>query len=184
MSNQPEQTVELPFLVCGRPRRQLALHFTDSQRSSPLYGQLICRASCLNCSPSPCHRLSLFPTTTGAPPPMGALGSHSLGIPPSPSPVHMMDLTMRGRLPVAVFTLACRTSSQTPRASYALHSAGWQHGYISPRHPIAAHTSAYYLSVNLLVSRVGGGDISTHRRALTGSCSSTVPHSASRRILA
>ena len=154
------------------------VHFTDSQRSSPHYSQIVCFTTRLSCSPSPCNRLSLSPTTTGAPPAMRASESHSLGIPSSPSPVHMVDLTMRGRLPVAVFILTCRKSSQTPRASYALHSAGWRHGYISPRHPIATHTSACYLSVNLLISRVGGGDISTHRRASTGSCSSTFPHSA------
>ena len=35
-----------------------------------------------------------------------------------------------------------------------------------------------------LLSRVGGGDISTHRRGLIGSCSSTFQYSAWRRILA
>ncbi len=86
-------------------------------------GQLICHASYSNCSPSPCNRLSLSQTTTEAPPAMGASGSHSLGIPPSPSPVHMLDSNTRVRSPVAVFILACRKSSRTLRDSYALHVA-------------------------------------------------------------
>jgi len=85
---------------------------------------------------------------------------------------------MRGRLPIAIFVLACRKSPRTPRTSYALHAAWWPYGYISYYHPIAGHTPNSYGFVTLLVSRVGGGDISTHRRASTGSCSSTFPHSA------
>ena len=165
MSNQPKQTIELTFVICCRPGRQLALHFADYQRSSPPYGQVICRASCLSCSPSPCDTLSLSPTTTEALTAMRASESHSLGIPPSPSPVHMVDSSMRRRWPVAIFLLACRKSSQMQRPGYALNIAGWPCGYISHHHPIAAHTSACYRSMNPLVSRVGDGDISTHRRA-------------------
>jgi len=55
-------------------------------------------------------------------------GSASLhiigGTPPwhlcRPSPVHMLDSNTWARLPIAVFILACRKSSQTLRFSYAL----------------------------------------------------------------
>jgi hypothetical protein len=102
---------------------QLALHFADYQRSSPLYGPLIHRTSLSNCAPSPCGRLSRPPTTTSAPPVHRASGPHSLRIPDGPSPVHMSDSNALVRLPVAVFTLACRKSMQTPRVSDALHVA-------------------------------------------------------------
>jgi len=85
---------------------------------------------------------------------------------------------MRGRVLVAIFALACRKSSRTPRASYALHAAQWLHAYISHRHRISVHTCTRYQPMNPLLSRVGGGDISTHRRAWTGSCSSPFPHLA------
>ena len=62
------------------PSCQLVLHFTDYQRSSPLYGQLIDRTSLSNCSPSPCDRLSRSLTTTRAPPVHRSSGPHSLGI--------------------------------------------------------------------------------------------------------
>ena len=65
VGNYPQKTVESTSLVFRGPCGQLALHFTDYQRSSPLYGRLICQASCSNCSPSPCSRLSL-PQTVGS----------------------------------------------------------------------------------------------------------------------
>jgi hypothetical protein len=100
--------------------RQLALHFADYRRSSPHCRQLIFQASLSNCSPSPCGRLSLPRTTTGTPPAHRASGSHSLGISDGPSPVHMSDSNVLVRLPVAVFTLACRKSMRSSRSNYAL----------------------------------------------------------------
>ena len=76
--NHPQQTVGLAFFIRRGPRGQLALHFTDYQRSSPLYRQLICQASYSNCSPSPCSRFSLPQTTTGTPPAYRSSGPHSL----------------------------------------------------------------------------------------------------------
>jgi len=80
IGNQSQQTVEPAGLIRRRPRRQLALHFADYQRSSPLSGQLIRQTSHLNCSPSPCSGLSPPRTTTGTPPACLSSGSHSLGI--------------------------------------------------------------------------------------------------------
>jgi hypothetical protein len=96
---------------------------------------------------------------------MGAQERTPLASSPLPSPVHMVDSNMRGRWPVAIFLLACRKSSRTPRTRYALSAAEWLPAYISSNHLIAGATSPRSLSVNLLISRVGGGDISTHRRA-------------------
>ena len=81
-----------------------------------------------------------------------------------PSPVHMPDSNALVRLPVAVFALACRKSMQASRSSYALsedslpaalhvRQAFGGGAYLSPPQP-ACH----------LISRVGGGDISAHRR--------------------
>src|SRR5438874_292234 len=80
VGNQSQESIELTFFVLRRPRRQLALHFTDYQRSSPHCGQLIRQASHSNCPPSPCGRLSRPRTTTGAPSTCTASGTHSLGI--------------------------------------------------------------------------------------------------------
>ena len=81
VGNYPQKTVESTSFVFRGPCGQLALHFTGYQRSSPLYGPLICQAVCSNCSPSPCSRLSLPPTTTGTPPVYQTSGPHSLTIP-------------------------------------------------------------------------------------------------------
>src|SRR5471030_80732 len=80
VGDQPQETVELAFIVLRRPCRQFALHFTDYQRSSPHCGQLIDQANHLNCPPSPCGRISRSRTTTEAPPACTSSGAHSLGI--------------------------------------------------------------------------------------------------------
>ncbi len=80
VGNYPQKTIEPAFFIRRGPCGQLALHFADYQRSSPLYRQLICRASHSNCSPSPCGRFSLPLTTTGTPPAYRSLGPHSLHI--------------------------------------------------------------------------------------------------------
>jgi hypothetical protein len=80
VSNQSQKSIELALAVLRRPCRQFALHFTDYQRSSPHYGQLINPANHLNCLPSPCGRLSRPRTTTEAPPACTSSGAHSLGI--------------------------------------------------------------------------------------------------------
>ena len=80
VSNYPQQTIELAFIIRQGPRGEFVLHFADYQRSSPLYRQVICPTNHLNCSPSPCSRLSLLQTTTGTPPAYRSLGPHSLTI--------------------------------------------------------------------------------------------------------
>src|SRR5579863_3306864 len=78
VSNQSQETIELAFSVLRRPCRQLALHFTDYQRSSPHCSQLINQANHFNCLPSPCSRISRPRTTTEAPSACTSSGSHSL----------------------------------------------------------------------------------------------------------
>ncbi len=98
-----------PMEKCGASVcRQFALHFTDYQRSSPHYGQLVNPANHLNCLPSPCSRLSRPRTTTEAPPACTSSGAHSLGIRADlPSPVHMLDSTHgRGCLSQSLSLLA------------------------------------------------------------------------------
>src|SRR6266852_220763 len=80
IGNQSQESIELASFVLRRPHRQLALHFTDYQRSSPYCSQLIRQASHSNCPPSPCGRLSRPPTTTRAPSTCTASGTHSLVI--------------------------------------------------------------------------------------------------------
>ena len=80
VGNQSQESIELALFVLRRPCRQFALHFTDYQRSSPHYGQLINPANHFNCLPSPCSRLSRPRTTTEAPPACTSSGAHSLGI--------------------------------------------------------------------------------------------------------
>jgi hypothetical protein len=80
LGNESQEAIELALFVLRRPYRQLALHFTDYQRSSPHCGQLIHPAIHFNCLPSPCGRLSRPRTTTEAPPACTASGAHSLGI--------------------------------------------------------------------------------------------------------
>jgi hypothetical protein len=60
--------------------RQLALHFTDYQRSSPHSSQLINQANHFNCLPSPCSRVSRPRTTMEAPSACTSSGTHSLNI--------------------------------------------------------------------------------------------------------
>lgn len=158
--------------------RQLALHFTDYQRSSPLYRQLIRRASRSNCSPSPCSKLSLPQTTTGTPPAYRSLGPHSLTI-----SIDLPQSTCRTQ----TYWLGCRSQS----LPLLVASRYRRHGLVmfSPRHPACRHTCTAGLreqtptcsllqSIYHLISRVGGGDISTHRHGLIGSCSSTFQYSA------
>ena len=102
IGNYPQQTIELTLFVCRGPRGQLVLHFTDYQRSSPLYRQLICQTSCLNCSPSPCNRFSLSQTTTGTPPAYRSSGPHSLSI-----SISLPQFTCRTR----TYWLGCRSQS-------------------------------------------------------------------------
>ena len=83
-------------------RGQLVLHFADYQRSSPLYRQLICQTSCLNCSPSPCNRFSLPQTTTRTPPAYRSSGPHSLNI-----SINLPQFTCRTR----TYWLGCRSQS-------------------------------------------------------------------------
>ena len=80
VGNQSQESIELALSVLRRPCRQFALHFTDYQRSSPHYGQLINPANHLNCLPSPCGRLSRSRTTAEAPPVCTSSGAHSLNI--------------------------------------------------------------------------------------------------------
>src|SRR5258708_6294479 len=80
VGNQSQESIKLAFFVLRRPYRQFALHFTDYQRSSPHYGQLINPANHFNCLPSPCSRFSRPRTTTEAPPVCTSSGAHSLGI--------------------------------------------------------------------------------------------------------
>src|SRR3546814_16952390 len=68
VSNKSQESIELAFFVLRRPCRQFALHFTDYQRSSPHYGQLIGHTNNLKCLPSQCDRLSRSRNTTAAPP--------------------------------------------------------------------------------------------------------------------
>ena len=154
------------------------LHFTDYQRSSPHYGQLIHRTSLSNCSPSPCGRLSRPRTTTRAPPAHRASGPHSLCIANGPSPVHMSDSNASVRLPVAVFILACRKSVQTPCDSYAHRTVPSRCHTYTTTHRALVPSCHHHASALHLLSRVGAGDISAHRHGLTGSCSSTFRCSA------
>src|SRR6266513_1220271 len=93
VGNQSQESIELTFFVLRRPRRQLALHFTDYQRSSPHCGQLIRQASHSNCPPSPCGRLSRPRTTTRTPSTCTASGDTLPSHLYKPSPVHMLDST-------------------------------------------------------------------------------------------
>ena len=81
-----------------------------------------------------------------------------------PSPVHMPDSNVLVRLPVAVFTLACRKSMQTPRSSYALPEEPCPPPYMYGGH---SEGEALYVlrprSACHLLSRVGDGDISALR---------------------
>ena len=176
--------VELAFFIRRGPCGQLALHFTDYQRSSPLYRQLICQTSHSNCSPSPSSRFSLPQTTTGTPPAYRSSGPHSLII-----SIDLPQSTCRTQ----TYWLGCRSQSLTLLAA----SRYRRHGLtmFSPWHPASrltfttdiwerSPTCVPFQSVYHLISRVGGGDISTHRHGLIGSCSSTFQYSAWRRILA
>jgi|SRR3954469_12577388 len=80
VSNQSQEAIELAFSVLRRPCRQLALHFTDYQRSSPHSSQLINQANHFNCLPSPCSRISRPRTSTEAPSACTSSGTHSLNI--------------------------------------------------------------------------------------------------------
>src|ERR1700676_4325819 len=91
IGNQSQESIELASFVRRRPHRQLALHFTDYQRSSPYCSQLIRHASHSNCPPSPCGRLSRPPTTTRAPSTCTASGEPLPCHLCKPSPVHMLD---------------------------------------------------------------------------------------------
>ena len=102
--NHPQKTVKLACFVFRGPYRQLALHFTDYQRSSPLYWQLICQASHSNSSPSPCSRFSLPQTTTETPPAYRSLGPHSLVI-----SIDLPQSTCRTQ----TYWLGCRSQSLT-----------------------------------------------------------------------
>ena len=95
-----------------------------------------------------------------------------------PSPVHMSDSNALVRLPVAIFTLACRKSMQTSRASDALHAAPSYRATYTTAHRNLMRTCHQLASTFHLLSRVGEGDISAHRYELTGSCSSTFQCSA------
>src|SRR5579862_2793133 len=134
VSNQSQETIELAFSVLRRPCRQLALHFTDYQRSSPHCSQLINQANHFNCLPSPCSRISRPRTTTEAPSACTSSGSHSLTFCANLPPVHMLDFITWARLPVAILLLACRKSSQMPWSSYALPLAPCRSAYMSIRH--------------------------------------------------
>jgi hypothetical protein len=160
------------------PCSQLILHFSDYQRSSPLYRQLICQASHSNCSPSPSSRFSLPQTTTGTPPAYRSSGPHSLAI-----SIDLPQSTCRTQ----TYWLGCRSQS-LPLLSASRYR---RHGLVmfSPWHPACWHTCTAGFweqtptcrllpSVYHLISRVGGGDISTHRHGLIGSCSSTFQYSA------
>jgi hypothetical protein len=94
------------------------------KRSSPLYRQLIRRASRSNCSPSPCSRLSLPQTTTGTPPAYRSLGPHSLAI-----SIDLPQSTCRTQ----TYWLGCRSQSLPLLAA----SRYRRHGLVmfSPWHP-------------------------------------------------
>ena len=134
------------------------LHFTDYQRSSPPYSQLINRTSISNCSPSPCDRFSRSRTTTRAPPVHRASGPHSLFIAHGPSPVHMSDSNARVRLPVAIFNLACRKSMQTPRDSYARHAVPGHRPTYTMTFSERTRTCSQLASTFHRISRVGEGE--------------------------
>src|SRR5713101_7947958 len=120
IGNQSQESIELAFFVLRRPHRQLALHFTDYQRSSPYCGQLIRHASHSNCPPSPCGRLSRPPTTTRAPSTCTASGNTLPWHLCKPSPVHMLDSTHgRGCLSQS---LSLRSASRRECRSLATRS--------------------------------------------------------------
>ena len=162
-----------------------ALHFTDYQRSSPLYGQLICQANHSDCLPSPCGRLSRPRTTTEAPPACTSSGAHSLNICASLPQFTCLDSIARAKLPVAVFILACRKSSQISRSSCALPVMPcWSAPVLRPAFAASVPTCDRRRSTSCLLSGVGKGDDSTLRCVQTGSYPSTVSCSAWRLILA
>ena len=90
-----------------------------------------------------------------------------------PSLVHMLDVSVLVRLPVAVFSLAFRKSMPMswsgcilPMTQYGRHTSTTVFG--CRRLTCPAASSAFRL-----LSRVGEGDLSALRCGLTGSCSST-----------
>ena len=103
------------------PCSQLALHFTDYQRSSPLYRQLICQTNHLNCSPSPCSRVSLPHTTTGTPPVYRSSGPHSLNMPIDLPSSHAIRLSIQVWL-----KLESHSNIMIPCSQLALHFTDYQ----------------------------------------------------------
>ena len=96
-----------------------------------------------------------------------------------PSPVHMPDSDIVVRLPVAVFILACRKSIRTPHPSYCTRCDSCALLTLYRTHSRTGTLEiCRSLFVYPLLSRVGGGHRSAHRRGLTGSCSSTFHYSA------
>src|SRR5664280_810325 len=133
VGNQSQESIKLALSVLRRPRRQLALHFTDYQRSSPHFSQLVHQASHFNCLPSPCDRLSRPRTTTEAPSACTSSEAHFLSIRAGHPSSHAGLITW-ARLPVAVFTLAYCKLSRTSRSSCALPVAPCRPAYVSSRH--------------------------------------------------
>jgi hypothetical protein len=120
VGNQSQESIELAFFVVRRPRRQLALHFTDYQRSSPHCSRVIRQASHSNCPPSPCGRLSRPRTTTRAPSTCTVSGNALPYQLYKPSPVHTLDSTHgRGCLSQS-FSL--RSASRRERRGLATRS--------------------------------------------------------------
>src|SRR5471030_3284781 len=133
VGDQPQETVELAFIVLRRPCRQFALHFTDYQRSSPHCGQLIDQANHLNCPPS---HVAGFPG-------LGLLRrlrqlAHHRGHTPLASvqtfPSSHAGLNAWARLPIAAFILAFRKSARMSWPSYALSMTPCRSAYMSDRH--------------------------------------------------
>ena len=75
----------------------------------------------------------------------------------------MPDSNALVRLPVAVFTLACRKSMQPPRSNYALPEDPRSSPYMYDEQ-LEAERYLYFASTAChLLSHVGGGDIPAHR---------------------
>ncbi len=130
IGNQSQESIELAFFVVRRPHRQLALHFTDYQRSSPYCSRLIRHASHSNCPPSPCGRLSRPPTTTRAPSTCTASGNTLPWHLCKPSPVHMLDSSHgRGCLSQSLSLLAASRRGRHGLATHAPWLPAGRHTY-------------------------------------------------------
>ena len=93
-----------------------------------------------------------------------------------PSLVHMLDVSVLVRLPVAVFSLAFRKSMPMSWSGCILPMTPCGRPTYAPIFGCRRLTCPAASSAFRLLSRVGEGDIPALRCGLTGSCSSTVQY--------